>query len=205
MQVYLAQQATHSFFNQANAEDTSKSRLYSFNPLAQHLNAVIGGYQSYLLVMCAFASEWRTVDFVGHHVCTLGVSVMASCGFVHYYVFFFAGVAEWSTVALGVVDLYKTMPREWVAEHAQSFLAVRVFFALAFLPIRGVMWPCMTFFMASDMYNTYPDVHSKPAWAYIGTVCVLLTMLQFTWGVTIVKALAKAAGLGGTSGKGKGD
>lgn len=115
-----------------------KDRLYGSNNVSFALCRFMIGFQTYDLISTALVPELRKLEIVGHHVATL-LTAMASAShggpFFTYYVPFFFGFTELSSVPLVFVDLFRQLPKLGNKFAALNELS-RTLFAVSFLTIR---------------------------------------------------------------------
>mmetsp|Transcript_22134 Transcript_22134/g.33355 ORF Transcript_22134/g.33355 Transcript_22134/m.33355 type:complete len:261 (-) Transcript_22134:345-1127(-) len=124
--------------------------------------------------------------------------VAGSCAFLsvyhatylHYYMVFYTGCSEISTVPLVFVDLFKYFPK--VGEKVPTFdLICKALFAILFIVFRVVLWPIVTFSYYKESFYSVMDgtAHSVPVVMYFITFGFALTLLQQYWGIKVLKAI----------------
>ena len=108
----------------------------------------------------------------------------------------YMGVTEASSIALAFVDLFKQFPAlraRFPAVHEAS----RAVFAVLFISIRAVFWPCVSYYFWLDSFDQLrsTDGSAAPAWVvYFFLVCnFLLTSLQLYWANLVVQGALKVA------------
>jgi hypothetical protein len=165
--------------------------IYGVSATATKLAAVMFGYQSWNFVMCIYVKEYRNATTLGHHGATALLSYHVAAPFVHYYAFFYIGVAEISTIPLSFVDLNKYFPELvhgylWVVEGCKKL------FALLFFACRVILWPIVSVSFWRDNWPSVTGespVHDKSVLYFFLFCNTGLTFLQFYWGWLIIKSL----------------
>jgi len=181
---------------------TYAERLYGANDACFALNRFMLGFQVYDLLATALEPSLRKAEHLGHHTATLltAMSAAATGGpYFNYYIAFFFGFTELSSVPLAFVDLFRQLPKL-----ANSFPLLnellRTTFAVSFLVVRVGLFP---YVMASkwwpDIYTAYmADDVRCPIYtlAYMTFSSAFLTFLQLFWGYKILRVVLKG-NLGG--------
>eukprot|EP01062_Namystynia_karyoxenos_P059321 TRINITY_DN50768_c0_g1_i1.p1 TRINITY_DN50768_c0_g1~~TRINITY_DN50768_c0_g1_i1.p1 ORF type:complete len:282 (+),score=88.78 TRINITY_DN50768_c0_g1_i1:81-926(+) len=167
--------------------------IYGSTPVTNTLCLLMLGYALYATVAALVIEEMREIPFIGHHV---GVTVLAYLGaapFLHGYSMFFFGIAEFSTVVVCVMQLFKLEPT-LQEEHPGMYQAVRAMFAILFILLRLIVWPLLSLKFWMDMYDLLEAGEERSLFAVVCfMVCnVGLTGLQFFWGRQVIKGLLKS-------------
>jgi hypothetical protein len=145
---------------------------------------------------CAYATLPECFDpwLVAHHVLTalLGVLAVVPAPFAHHYDLFFIGVAEASSVPLGVMELCKLLPAFRTA-HPRLHRAARRCFAFAFVALRLLYWPVVSLRFWRDAVGVLwrGEAHSPGvALLYLGANGVL-TAMQAVWGRRLLRGVLR--------------
>ena len=109
--------------------------------------------------------------------------------FLHYYAFFFFGLAALSSVPLALVEVTKVLGFPAVTE------VLKVAFAVAFLAIRTVYWPIVSYGFWQDVLPKLQDgsIHSNVAAGVFLVANVGLTALQLFWTTLILGGIKDMA------------
>ena len=177
-------------------------RLYGTNERTSEICRFMFGFQLYDLASTALVPELRKLEIVGHHAATL-LTAMASNShggpFFNYYIPFFFGFTELSSLPLVFVDLFRQLPKLGTQYSAINELS-RTLFAVSFLIIRVCYFPyVMLTKWWPDMWQAWSgdDVRcTMTAFGWMGFSSVFLTLLQLFWGYKIIRVIAKG-NLGG--------
>ena len=133
------------FFDDAIAtlhSGTYADRLYSFHPQAWMVTRFFIGFQMYDLCATMLVPELRKLEHCAHHVLSLLTGCAGTSGpLLQYYAPFFFGFVEVSSVPLAWVDVFRAVPPSKGSLMSAANEVVRIAFAVAFLPIRCVMFP----------------------------------------------------------------
>ena len=130
---------------------------------------------------------------VGHHLVTGTLAYFGLNPYLQYYGLFYMGVAEFTNIPLTFVDVFKYLPE---AAKKFSFLneASRIIFALAFIALRLVYWPIMSYDFWTGSINLLQtgNAHSNFVVTFFLVANLFLTGLQFLWGSKIFGFLFKS-------------
>lgn len=166
--------------------------------------------------MGILAPSLRDTIMLAHHIGMFAVAAIMSGMFSngqmigYYYVPFYFGVIETSSVFLSVVDQFHPKRREWFdwlnCESNQSRGIVkfatqmneicRMLFAISFILLRGVYFPYTSFcHCIPDVWKAYeerPD--GVPMWTgyFLIVSLVLFSCLQSYWGLLVARQIKKA-------------
>jgi hypothetical protein len=150
------------------------------------------GYQIWSFIIGYFHIEEDWIMLV-HHVAVV-FNAVASCIFYtgfRYYIPFFFGIFELSTIPLVIMNAFKDNP-EWIQQYPTTYTRIRLLFAGLFLWIRVILYvPIkLTFLMdsATHLWFTHSNTNRYVFLiAYVGAV--FLFFLQMMWASKIVQGL----------------
>jgi len=113
-----------------------------------------------------------------------------------YYASFFFGAVEISSVPLVFVDLFRAFPE--LTERSSALHTcnemMRSIFAVSFVILRVLYWPCVTYTMLYDMRVAASLSDLRGFHVQIGYLlfcAVALTLLQQYWGFKVIRAVIK--------------
>lgn len=149
------------------------------------------GYQCWSIPIGIFYAE-ESKEMILHH---LGVICAASCGaFSHfgfrYWLPFFFGVFELSSVPLAVMNIFKAHP-EAAKRHPELYSAARISFVASFLYIRVWKWlPVGPLYMRNNffLFLTTGFGFTKVFVLFQFIFGVFLGYLQLYWAAIVVKS-----------------
>ena len=150
-------------------------------------------YQLWAVPMGLFLVK-ESPAMIAHHVAVILVSFMCSfmtIGF-RYWVPFFLGLVELSSVPLAVMNTFKDHP-VLIQQYPTLYFYVRMAFALSFLAIRWVMFAPRKYVFLQQCAWAIQSSDSLPYIVYMSSVWLsafFLWCLQVFWGTLIVKGLA---------------
>jgi len=175
-----------------------EKRLFTYIPAAQQIGLYFLAYN----IKNTFDSViWNDgPEFIFHHLLS-GVTAWGAmypgCG--HFYVIFFMGLSEISTLFLcllanfdddfGVIGLGEAFPITKVALGA--------IFAVSFVICRTIIWPFASYHFAIDVLHAFkvncPSCHGRRGWMkFFLTSLVGLSILQVAWlGQIIIQGKAE--------------
>eukprot|EP01043_Picozoa_sp_COSAG02_P071268 COSAG02_NODE_12954_length_1467_cov_40.726608_2_plen_245_part_00 len=167
------------------AADAAEARIYEQTEHALFANVVLAALVFFEMAMLLVLPEIRSWDTVLHHF-----AVCVVCGFTFFprpfgmfYAPFYSGMQEMSSVALGVVDLFKQFP-SLQEQYGGLYLGARFVFAILFVAVRLVLWMWVAWYFWRDLYLLYVNDQVRD-WLPIA-VCyslnAFLTFLQVLWG-----------------------
>lgn len=204
-------------FSQYNAS-TSHERLFG----TSNQNDVLLAYGTGAILLWdipvgIFAPSLRDPIMMAHHVGMFGVAAVMGGLFSngqiigHYYVPFYFGLIETSSVFLSIVDHFHPKRKEWfdwlnskdnkdrglIKFVNQLNEVCRALFAASFILLRGLYFPYTSFVHCiPDIWNTYynnsiPD--GIPIWTgYFLIVCTsLFSCLQSYWAFLVARQIKK--------------
>ena len=108
------------------------------------LTEVTFPYELFNTAAALVLPQYRTREFLGHHLSTLAVAKLAQWYGPDLYGLFYLGLASLSTLPLVAVDVFRHGPRELATAHPGLNKLARVAFALTFLLVRAVIWPMVS-------------------------------------------------------------
>ena len=189
------------------------------------LTEVTFPYELFNTAAALVLPQYRTREFLGHHLSTLAVAKLAQWYGPDLYGLFYLGLASLSTLPLVAVDVFRHGPRELATAHPGLNKLARVAFALTFLLVRAVIWPMVSAALWYDVVVLIlrrrrgatgggdDDDDDKPM-AYLIFLLLANTglgLLQLVWARRIVKGLVKVvrgkdlgSEINGRSGSGSG-
>lgn len=174
----------HLFFSDFAADEV-QSRMYSPTPHAIYANNVLGALVLFEMAMLIVLPEIRTWDAVLHHfaVCTVCSFTFYPRPFGTFYSPFYSGLQELSSVALGIVDIFKQFP-SLQEQYIGCYFAGRFLFAILFVAVRLVLWAWVVWYFWRDLYLLCVNNQVRD-WLPV-VVCYSLnafvTFLQIIWG-----------------------
>lgn len=171
---------------------TMSSDSAAFGALAQ----VAFAYEVYNTVAAASIAEYRTGEFLGHHVLTATIAKFSQTQGPDFYGFFYLGLAALSSVFLVFVDAFRHGPDRWRAALPRANAVVRVAFALSFLAVRAVAWPLVSLVFWHDTLHILrvPPAGGGPWTPYLIMLLLsntFLSALQIMWAKRICAGLVK--------------
>lgn len=125
---------------------------------------------------------------VVHHLSTILLCALClyPVPWIQYHALFFAGWSEFSTLLLGVADVFRRAP--WLRSNCQMLgLATARAFAVAFLSVRVVCWGYFFVGFARDCYEVRNRLHSVPLVALCLSLSAALTAIQCFWAQAIAR------------------
>ena len=165
-----------------NENDLNYSCLY--------LSAIQLGWQLWALPIGIYHVSEST-SILLHHIAVIQTTFMTSCLYVgyRYYVPYFYGVIELSSIPLILMNLFKQRPK-WKQQYTKLYLYIRIVFAILFIPLRIIYFTPRHLDLVRIKYW---NLISHPIlWLQIfyGSVFIggcLLLVLQYYWAILILK------------------
>lgn len=164
-----------------------EKRLFTYIPAAQQIGLL---FLAYNIKNTYDTIVWNDgPEFLFHHI--LSAITAWGCmypGFGHFYVIFFMGLSEISTLFLcllanfdddyGMKGLGEAFP---VAK-----IAIGAVFATSFVICRTIIWPFTSYYFAKDVLQALKDDHiscqGRKGWMKCFlTTCFCLSILQVVW------------------------
>merc|ERR550537_2189725 len=138
-----------------------RDRLYGWSDSAQWLASVMLAYQLWNFLNSVLLRDLRQLEMFAHHAMTAYLCFEGMRPYVHYYVFYFIGVAELTNVPLTLYDAMKMFPRlRELCPRVYAF--AQLSFAVSFMVLRNVFWTLVSvdFWYRSIAALTGDSVHS---------------------------------------------
>ncbi len=161
--------------------------LYGRSETALMLGKVMTGYQAWNIMLCLYINEYRTLQYIAHHVITMMLFSVILHPYLNFYALFYGGIAETTSLPLTVVDNIKFLKFDCPRLLSLS----RVVFGVLFYILRIFAWTCVN---ASCWYETvtnYDRIHSAPVVGLFLLSNIGMTGLQYYWGYLIWKSALK--------------
>jgi len=175
---------------------TPEGRVYGYDATSDFMiSLLLGELVMWDIPMTFFPSLFSGAS-LGHHVGMAVTAAIATRPFMLYYVPFFAGVVEISSIPLQVVDVFH--PKhfiEWASHPLLARLnsACRVAFAVLFLITRSLYFPIVVFGqLLPDLWHVASRYKTETVWAAAAALLATgFTALQLYWSFLILKQLVK--------------
>jgi len=173
------------------------SRLVSSNSdNFQQLAQITFSYEIYNTISAVIIPEYRTGEFLGHHILTMIISKFAQTQGPDFYGFFFIGIAATSSLFLVFVDIFRHGPSYLRDTFSAVNIIVQVLFALSFLSLRAVAWPLVSLVFWHDTIQIirHPAENGGPWKPYLFLLLLsntFLGVLQMLWAKRICYHLLK--------------
>jgi len=175
-------------------------RVGGYNEVGALICAGTIAHQGYdaIVTMLTPILQGPTGEFLVHHVVATLVAVLAlATQSFHFYLIYFFGVTEVSSILFQSVELFRSLPSLRKGYDTANSV-VREAFAYLFLPIRFLYWPVVVYRAIGDSIDETQGLHNaqRPAKssALVGTFVVVLafmTLLQTYWGLKIIRSAIK--------------
>jgi hypothetical protein len=156
------------------------------------------GYQVWGLIVGAFVVGEK-VEMMFHHLAVIFVGCMSTFltnGF-RYWIPFFFGVFEISSVPLGVMNMFKDN-NAWITAYPTIYVLLRAAFAFSFLFIRVYMLHSRQYEYLWDAFLLPYTMEGNIGIRMYYFVCwissAFLSILQVYWAYLIVSGIAKVLG-----------
>ncbi|GAX20641.1 hypothetical protein FisN_32Hh023 [Fistulifera solaris] len=153
------------------------------------------GFQLWAIPVGIFAVEESPIMIL-HHLTVVAVGIMT--GFLRngfrYWIPFFFGIFELSTIPLSIMNFFKEFP-SLVDRFPGLYLKVRLAFCGTFLYVRiGMLMPRLYSYMNSHflLYSQHPHLPYRVFMSACWGSSVVLLLLQLYWAALILKGLGKA-------------
>ena len=189
--VYLAVVGTMGFFQMYSGWDYGnifEDNLFGRSPFVEeYLSSPMLAYQVWTLVFALLYKEFRTVDFLVHHIVTIAITASTFLPIIQYF-FLLSGLAEITNVVLGVYDSFQYLGDVYKTKYASIYKLVQYSFGTLFIAIRIVYWT----YVAIPFFRRLMKVFmtADDGQFFIGLIfvsCYALTILQYYWAILIVK------------------
>lgn len=222
--MYLAYQGFHVWFLEQDELYAAgmSGRIFGLSPRGQDLGAFVWGMMLFWDIPVSFiVPTLQDTLMLAHHVGMMYVAAL-SLGFLSttghslgsYYLPFFFGMVEFSTIFLTIVDLFHPKNKTWhtwlnesPSKAANIMRGVneicRPLFALSYLAMRCVLFPfvmlstCLPDFWRASLVESDEERQGvgKYTLRSIFLLSLLFTLLQLHWGALVARQVAKALGL----------
>lgn len=171
---------------------TMSSNFDDFYQLAQ----ITFAYEIYNTISAVIIPEYRTGEFLGHHILTMIIAKFAQTQGPDFYGFFYVGIASLSSLFVVFVDIFRHGPDILRDTFPVVNTIVQVLFALSFLIVRAVVWPLVSVAFWHDTIEIirHPPENGGPWKPYLFMLLLsntFLGVLQIMWAKRIVKHLIK--------------
>ena len=154
----------------------------------------MAAYALWEMGVLLFIPALRTWDSVLHHfsvVLAIGIGMFSP---MHngFYSPYFVGMQEISSVALGIVDIFKQF-RPLQEAYPTCYLIARATFAVLFVLVRVVLWLIFALHYWRDYASVAPTLELWELFraSVIVGGNVVLTVLQLIWGRLVVNGVLK--------------
>ena len=205
LMVYCAVVGTKAWFFPAAADvltaSTFDGRVNGHMEISEFLCAIILGACALWDIPMTFHKSLYSVASMGHHVGLAVMAVLCMRPYVQYYVPFFLGVVEISSIPLQFVDLFH--PKHFV-ELTETYAALahlntlsRTLFLISFILLRTFYFPYTM--IAGVWPDLYAVLNSGVRGAdfsialVVSFFSVTFTVLQLYWSYLLLKQVSKAA------------
>jgi hypothetical protein len=186
----------HELLSSSSTESPStQDKITGYIPI-KHFATIQIAYQLWALpIGILFIGEQTSM--IVHHIaviCVASTSTFLTCGF-RYFIPFFYGVIEISSVPLSVMNGFKNNP-DWIERYPSLYGNVRLVFGITFLVVRVVLWtPFYWDFisLATMLWWSTEVGGTKVILGVFNAASVVLTLLQYFWAGKIVSAMVKGA------------
>lgn len=209
--VYLSMSGCYCLFNINNngivaALNSGDNRVYNSSDFIQDNLAIpMMFFQGWNLLLCFWCADLRDLTMIIHHLLVTILAYMGCAPYIHLEAVFFFGVAELTNIPLTMIDIFKYLP--WLRQtYPWLYDLTRTAFAILFIILRLITWPmqCWNFWMSSGVlicrhygfeaesifasmlsYKITVAPHSILVVVFFVAANLMLTALQYFWGVTI--------------------
>lgn len=164
-----------------------EDRLFTYIPASHQISLLFLAYN----IKNTFDSIiWRDgPEFIFHHILS-GVTAWGAMypGFGHFYVIFFMGLSELSTLFLCLLANFDD--DYGVKGLGEAFPIVRIMlgaaFVIAFVICRTIIWPFSSYYFITDVLQALKDEHvlcqGRKVWMKTFVItCFFLSILQVVW------------------------
>mmetsp|Transcript_26866 Transcript_26866/g.39912 ORF Transcript_26866/g.39912 Transcript_26866/m.39912 type:complete len:295 (-) Transcript_26866:1337-2221(-) len=150
------------------------------------------GYQLWALPV-GFFFVGETTIMMFHHIAVIVVSsraIFCTNGF-RYYIPFFLGLIEISSVPLSIMNAFKN-DKSLIQKYPGAYSNIRIAFGLSFLAARVIMWlPRIMDFnrIIAIMISTSEEISSQAALGATFAAATVLTLMQQYWAFLVIRGL----------------
>jgi len=153
-------------------------------------------YEIFNTMAAIVIPEYRTGEFLGHHILTAIIAKYSQTEGPDFYGYFFFGVASVSTLMLVFVDIFRHGPAYLRDTFPGVNKVFQVLFAVIFLSVRAFTWPLVSLVFWHDTIHIirYPPESRSPFVPYLFILLfsnTFLSGLQLLWAKRIVNRLVK--------------
>lgn len=170
--------------------------LFSFYEPCQMLIHVMIGFMVFDTGCLIIARS--SPEFFVHHIL---VMLLANIGLMYggpdgpyfalYFGVFFFGISELSSIPLAFVDMFRSN-RQLANAYPEANGRIRIAFAVMFFVIRIFYWPYVMFIFCTSLFSRLDEVAFFAWFSFAGTA-ILLTLLQWFWGILIIRGAVRMA------------
>jgi hypothetical protein len=150
------------------------------------------GYQVWALPVGFFLVK-ESSEMISHHIAVVfsaTLSGFAVCGF-RYYVPYFYGLMELSTIPLSIMNTFKDN-QDWIKKFPLTYLVVRGIFSFSFLFLRIYLWFWRGPFFLRDNFILFYTRRTDVIKLFLflqWSMCMFLGCLQFYWAVLVSRGI----------------
>jgi len=204
LMIYVASVGTARWFSDRSV-GTPDSRIYGRDSTSELLSAILLGELVFWDIPLTFLPTIYSPAAMGHHVGLAVLALIALTPYLQYYVPFFVGVIEISSIPLQVVDFFHPKHFADLLQGSPSLgllnTVARALFILSFVSLRTLWFPYVVFARVfPDLLSLIPSRTdaASVAWLYMAMAfAVAFTGLQLYWSVLLVQQVRKALAKGG--------
>ena len=168
-------------------------RVYGHTAEFMRLAYMAAGFELYnTLATALFIPQQRTFPFLAHHITALTLALFSMHPYLHYYGFFFFGIAQVSSLPLCVANVLSPLCERYPAVR-KGHLASQAVFAVLFLLVRTLAWPIRSWQFWIDSLSVMWDRSSHSTGVTVTYLAcnLFMTGLQFVWGRKVVLILLR--------------
>ena len=153
------------------------------------------GFQLWAIPVGIWAVDESPIMIV-HHLTVVAVGVMTGVfrnGF-RYWIPFYFGIFELSTIPLSIMNFFKEFP-SLMKQYPGLYLAIRLLFCGTFLYVRiGMLAPRLYSYLQSHflLFSQHPNLPYRVFMSACWGSSFVLLFLQLYWAALILKGLGKA-------------
>mmetsp|Transcript_169 Transcript_169/g.139 ORF Transcript_169/g.139 Transcript_169/m.139 type:complete len:270 (+) Transcript_169:200-1009(+) len=181
------------------SHDATSRTMSSGNDNFYQLAQITFAYEIYNTLSALIIPEYRTGEFLGHHILTMIIAKFAQTQGPDFYGFFYLGIASLSSLFMVFVDIFRYGPNILRDTFPILNKIVQVLFAVSFITVRAVTWPFVSLAFWYDTIEIirHPPDNGGPWKPYLFMLLLsntFLGALQIMWAKRICKHLAKILG-----------
>lgn len=185
------------FGSLGNVDVTRQEGIYATNDhIITYLIVPMFFYQTWNFIACALISKYRNIPTLGHHIATAGLSWLCLSPLCQYYIAYFFGICEISSVPLCFVLILDEFPAIKAKFSVLKSIA-DVSFGLSFIWVRIIYFMYIIkdfWFEFAGFYRENAAGNTVKLWNEMTTlflVSVVLTIFQFYFLGIIINAAVK--------------